>query len=102
MEKGSHGVQVSLLNLVGSVTSSSLLRKLAEKGILWRNDMKFPPSCMEEVMNYVQLTSAESEFLARGKMEEKEDKQGRKRINIYILVYVNNASNTISFKNGGK
>lgn len=49
MGKGSSGAQVSLLNLMGSVNSFSLLRKLADKGILWRNDMKLPQSCRDEM-----------------------------------------------------
>lgn len=58
MEKESNGAQVSLPNLMVSVASFSLLGKLAENGILWRNYMKFPPFCMDEVAELCAVNSS--------------------------------------------
>lgn len=68
MEKGSLGAQVSLLNLVGSVNSFSLLGKLAAKGremICVEIIRNYPHPAGMKLLNYVQLTSAESEVLTR-------------------------------------
>lgn len=101
-EKGSYGAQVSLLNLMGSVTPFSLLRKLRREfcGEITRNS---PHPAYVKLLNFVQLTSAEALSSDRdNKWKRRKVNKGRKRINIYILFYVNKASNTVSFKNGGK
>lgn len=76
-QKGSCGAQLTLLNLVSSVTPFSLLKKLSEKEILWRKE--FPNPAYVKLMNYVQLILADASCDPKNKWNRRKINKGERK-----------------------